>query len=828
MLEQTVLSPQELRLAAARSGPAAPQAGGRERVARLIAGSGGRKPRIDVERALYFTRSMRETEGEPLGLRWAKALKLIAENISVHLVDGQLLLGRAGAPGRHGILYPELDGDFLDLAVASLPDREGSPAAISPEDARTVAEEIAPWWKGRTYHEALNRALPEEVRRLTYADADGLVSRFVVNETSSFRSSIQWVHDYRKILERGFKGLWEEARAKLASLDPMSPADQTLKRPFYEAAAVACEAARTFASRYSEAALRAAAEERRPERRAELEGMAERASRVPWLPAESFRDAVQSQWFTQTLSRLEQKTGTIVSNGRMDQYLFPYYERDSELGILDDESALELLECLWVELSEFVDLYISPAGGAFNEGYAHWEAVTVGGQTPDGRDAANRLTRLFLRSKREFPLHYPDLAARVHSRSPQWYLLDIAETVKDGSGFPKIINDEEVVPLYVSKGAAFTEALDYAVSGCTEARMPNRDTYTSGGAYVNFAAALEMALRNGRLLKWPGLQLGPETGRAEDFASYGELWRAYLAQHLWLMRCAFVQQAHVNRLRAGHFAQPLGSAMHDLAMKHAVDLHQERVPEGLDFGYVEFIGYGTVADSLAAVKKRVFDEGKLTMRELLEALDRDFEGREPLRLLLKSAPRYGNNDPYADSIAKELDRVSCEYAAKYSRDLGINNDVRYVPFTSHVPFGKSVSATPNGRKAWFPLSDGSSPSQGADDKGPTSILLSNFNTKNLDLPSRAARMLNIKFTPRCLAGKEGSSKLADFIRAFCDLKLWHVQFNVVNRQTLLDAQKDPEGHRGLIVRIAGYSAYFTDLSRELQDDLIARRDHDSL
>ncbi|MDR2612198.1 MAG: glycyl radical protein [Deltaproteobacteria bacterium] len=825
---RTVLSPQEARLAAARAGLAPPPAPARRRAAALIARSGGRRPRIDVGRALLFTESMRLTEGEPLNLRWAKALGHIAERLPVHVVEGQLLLGRCGAPGRHGILYPELDGDFLDLALAELPGREGSPADISPEDAETVIREIAPYWKGRTYHEALNRALPEDVRLLTYADREGLVSRFVVNETSSFRSSIQWVHDYEKVLRRGFRGLAEEARERLASLDPLSPADQASRRPFYEAAILVCESARTFALRHSEAAFRAAASETDPARRRELEDLAERASRVPWEPAGGFRDAVQSQWFVQVLSRLEQKTGTIVSNGRMDQYLWPYYRDDLERGLIDEDSALELLECLWVQLSEFVDLYISPAGGAFNEGYAHWEAVTIGGQTPDGRDAVNPLTSLFLRSKREFPLHYPDLAARVHGRSPRAYLLDIAETIKDGSGFPKLINDEEVVPLLVKKGAEFSEALDYAVSGCTEARMPNRDTYTSGGAYVNFAAALEMALRNGRLLRWPDLQLGPETGPAEGFRTWDDLWRGYLSQHLWLLRAAFIQQAVVNRLRALHFAQPLGSALHDLCMRHAVDLHQERVPGGLDFGYVEFIGYATVADSLSALRKRVFEEGRLTMAEVMEALDRDFEGREAVRALLRGAPRYGNDDPYADSIARELDRVSVEYAARYSRELGINNDVRYVPFTSHVPFGRSVSATPNGRKAFFPLSDGSSPSQGADENGPTSILLSNFNTKNMDLSARAARMLNIKFTPRCLEGREGSEKLAAFIRAFVDLKLWHVQFNVVNRETLLAAQRDPEGHRGLIVRIAGYSAYFTDLSRDLQDDLIARYGHDRL
>jgi formate C-acetyltransferase len=454
--------------------------------------------------------------------------------------------------------------------------------------------------------------------------------------------------------------------------------------------------------------------------------------------------------------------------------------------------------------------------------------VTVGGQKPDGADATNELSHLFLRSKREFPLHYPDLAARVHSRSPQSFLWDVAETVKDGSGFPKIINDEEVVPLYVKKGSEFAEALDYSVSGCTEARMPNRDTYPSGGAYINFAAALEMSLRGGRMLKYGAERLGPDTGRAEDFKSFDELWRAYLAQHLNLLRAAFIQQRHVNKLRARHFAQPMGSAMHDLCLRHGVDLHQERVPEGLDFGYAECIGFATVVDSLCALKKTVFEDGRLTMAEVMEALDADFEGHERVRALLRSAPRFGNADPYADGLAKKVDRVSVEFCQKRSAELGINNDIRYVPFTSHVPFGKVVSATPNGRRAWFPLSDGSSPSQGADEGGPTAVLLSNFNSKNSDLSARAARMLNIKLSPGCLAGDGGTERLVSFIRAFVDLKLWHVQFNVINQETLIKAQKDPESYRDLIVRIAGYSAYFTDLSRDLQNDLIARSNHDRI
>lgn len=797
------------------------------RVFRLLERFEGQKPRIDIERALYFTQSMQETEGQPLVLRWAKALMHITRNMTVYVQEDQLLLGRAGCDGRYGILYPELDGDFLDIAVRDLPTRKTSPATITPEDAKRVVEEIAPYWKGKTYHEALNAALPAEVHKLTYDDPEGLISRFIVNETSSFRSSIQWVHDYEKILRRGFNSIKKEAQEKLAALDPLSAKDDREKRPFLEAVMIVCDAIVLWAKRHAVLAREMAEKESDPVRKAELLRMAENAEHVPGEPARDFWEACQSQWFTQMFSRIEQKTGTTISNGRMDQYFQPYYKQDREAGKITEAQAMELLECMWVGMAEFIDMYISPTGGAFNEGYAHWEAVTVGGQTPDGRDASNDLTYLILKSKREFPLHYPDLAARIHSRAPERYLWDVAETIKYGSGFPKLINDEEIVPLYVSKGATFEEALDYAVSGCTEARMPNRDTYTSGGAYINFAAAVEMVLRNGRMKKYGDQQLGVETGDPRNFTSWDQFWNAYVEQHLLFLKTAFTQQYIINKLRAEHFAQPMGSAMHDLCMKHCIDLHQEQIPEGINLGYFEYMGLGTVVDSLAAVKKLVFEEKKLSMDKLIAAIDADFEGYEDVRALLRSAPCYGNNDEYADAIGRDIDRISVEYGNKYSMsDLGIHNDVRYVPFTSHVPFGKVVSATPNGRTDGFPLSDGSSASHGADVNGPTAVLLSNCTTKNMGLRDRAARMLNIKFTPKCVEGEQGTEKLVSFIRTFCDLKLWHVQFNVVNKGTLVAAQKDPQKYRNLIVRIAGYSAYFVDLSPDLQNDLIARTEHD--
>jgi formate C-acetyltransferase len=484
---------------------------------------------------------------------------------------------------------------------------------------------------------------------------------------------------------------------------------------------------------------------------------------------------------------------------------------------------------MWLAMAQFIDMYISPTGGAFNEGYAHWEAVTIGGQTPDGRDATNELTYLFLKSKREFPIHYPDLAARIHTRAPERFLHEVAETIKEGSGFPKLINDEEVIPLLLSKGATFEEAMDYAVSGCSEARMPNRDTYTSGGAYINFASAVEMVLYNGKTKATGDEILSIQTGDPRNFKTWEEFFDAYLAQQTNFIKHAFIQQRIIDGLRPSHFAVPLLSSLHDLCMENCKDLHSRDIEGGINMGYFEFLGFGTVIDSLAAIKKLVYEDKKLTMSELIEALEVNFEGKEAIRQMLINAPKYGNNDPYADEIGYIIDRAAVDFAKRYAvKELGVNYDLRLVPFTSHVPFGKVVSATPDGRKANTPLADGASASPGADAKGPTAVLLSNFNTKSYDIKNRASRLVNIKFNPATVAGDLGTKKLVSFIKTWSALKLWHVQFNVINKDTLLAAKKDPDKYRGLIVRIAGYSAYFVDLSPDLQDNLIARTEHASI
>lgn len=821
-MPETVYSPQEERVIYHKK-PA-----NVNRATALIKEVRGVRPQIDIERGLYFTESFQETEGQPLILRWAKALKRYAEKSTIVIEDGQLIVGRGGKAGRYGILYPELDGDTLGINIAKLPERKTSPFDVSKEDAAIVKEKIEPYWKGKTYHEELVKCLPADTKKLTYNPDAESSSRFIVNETSSFRSSIQWVHDYDLVLKKGFLGIQKEAREKLDALDLDSPLDAMEKKPFLEAIITMADAIILWANRYADKAEELAKTTTDLQRKGELLQIARNCRRVPAYPARNFYEAVQSQWFTQMFSRIEQKTGTIISNGRMDQYLYPYYKKDRDAGQITPERAQELLECVWVEMAAFVDLYLSETGGAFNEGYAHWEAVTVGGQTPEGLDATNDLTYIILKSKRDFPLNYPDLAARIHTGSPQRYLYEVAETIKDGSGFPKLINDEEVIPLLLSKGAAFDEAYDYAVSGCAECRMPNRDTYTSPGAYINFAAALEMTLYNGKMLKYGDEQLGPSTGDPENFTTFTEFLDAYLAQQKNFIRHAFRQQYVINKLRARHFASPLGSALSKPCRDSYKDIHQEHIPGGIDLGYFEFIGYGTVIDSLAAIKKLVYEEKRLTIAQIKEALVHNFAGYDIIRHLLKNAPSYGNDDAYADELGLRLDKEAGDYAKKYAKELGVHIDLRYVPFTSHVPFGKVVSATPNGRLAFTPLSDGSSASQGADVNGPTAILESNFHTKNWNNNYRAARLLNIKLSPSCVKGEAGTEKLVHFIEAFRDLKLWHVQFNVINTQTMREAQRHPERYRNLLVRVAGYSAYFTELSKDLQDDLIARTEQQAI
>jgi formate C-acetyltransferase len=504
-----------------------------------------------------------------------------------------------------------------------------------------------------------------------------------------------------------------------------------------------------------------------------------------------------------------------VGNGRIDQYLHPYYAKDLAEGRITPQEALELLECLWIGMARNVEIYTSPGSLSYTQGYAHWEATTIGGQTPDGRDATNDLSYLMLQSKREFPLNYPDLAARIHARTPERFLYEVCETIKEGTGFPKLFFDEEIIPLFLAKGAELQEARDYCIAGCTEAKLPNRDGVTTGCAWLNLGAILEMTLNDGHVKRLGEQRLGVATGDAREFRCFDDVWNAFRRQAENVMRHTFIQQWLADTLKSRFIASPLCSMLHDLCMRECKDMHAGPVEGALYLGFVDTLGFGTAIDSLAAIKRLVFDEKKLGMGELLEALEADFEGHEAIRQLCLNAPKYGNDDPDADGIGRDIEDVFCRLSHGYPSAFGGELDVRYVTITAHIPFGAVLGATPDGRRAGEPVSEGVSPCQGADRNGPTASLISTAKARSEGRKERAARLLNMKLSPAAVAGPEGTRKLMSLLRTACDLKLWHLQFNIVNRETLLAAQKDPEKYRNLLVRVAGYSAYFVDLSPQL-------------
>jgi pyruvate formate-lyase/glycerol dehydratase family glycyl radical enzyme len=799
---------------------------GRARVYRMLEALRGQLPRISMERAKLFTESFRETEGEHLCLRWAKAMMHIAQNITLYIGNEDLVVGRTdGKPGRHGLVFPELEGSFLDTVADMMV--SNNQYILSEKDAACMRE-ISAYWKGKTILDQLYKNLPAETRRLIFADGSYFTQKYIITQTASTRSSLQWVPDYNKVIYRGFADIRREAVERLEKLDPLDPRLAMEQAGFLKAVIITCDALILFSNRYAALAASMADRATNPRRKSELKKISEICSRVPEFPARTFHEGIQAHWMTQCFSRLEQRTSAIVSNGRLDQLLYPFYKQEHSAGTLTEDDALELLECLWINIAQYTNISISPQAAAFYEGHAHWEAVTVGGKLPDGRDATNELTHLILRSKREFPLNYPDLAARIHSQSPDKYLLEIAETVKEGSGFPKIFNDDEIIPLYLAKGVSLPHSNDYSASGCSEVRAPNVDTYMCPCSWLNLGAVLEMTFNDGRLRHFGNERFGVATGDPTKFTSFEDVWKSYIRQQEHILKHAFILQCVIERVRAQNLAVPLFSALHDLCMEQGKDLHSNDIKGGASLGFFDLIGFGTVIDSLAAVKMRVFEEKKLSMKQVIDAINANFEGYEDIRQMLMNCPKYGNNDPRADEIGLRIETEAATFAHHYRTYNNTELDLRYVPVTSHIPLGKVVWATPNGRKANTYLSEGSSASHGADVNGPTAVLMSNVATKFTGAKERASRLLNIKLSPAIVAGREGSRKIMGFLRAFCALKLWHLQFNIINRDTLLKAQKDPDMYRNLLVRVAGYSAYFVDLSPGLQEEIISRTEHDTI
>jgi formate C-acetyltransferase len=824
-------SPQEIRIASEEAINLTSEEGRkkRARVSRMLNRIHRKTPRLSVDRAKYFTESFRETEHLPLTLRWALGIANVMEKIPIYIQEDELIVGRGGPLGRYGIFYPELEGAYFVRDERLLDQQKGRPHIFTAEDIKVIKEDIVPYWKGKTFREALAAMLPDELKNLFYKDGDIYEPSFILHETATVRHSIQWSLDYKKVLERGFDDIKREAENKLASLDIWNPTNNFDRMPFYKAVIVICDAMKTFAKRHADLARQMAQNETDAQRKQELLEIADVCEHVPAKPARTFREAIQAQWFSQLASRFEQLHGGVIGNGRIDQYLYPYYKRDLEEGRLTRDGALEYLECLWLNMAQFVRLQPTSAGYLIYEGNAHWEHTTIGGIKADGSDATNELTYLILESKKDFPLDYPDLSVRIHSETPQPLLTAATELVKEGTGFPKFLNDEDIIPVLLAKGAKLEEARDYTGSGCTEVRLLNRNTYFTGTTWINLGAVLEMTLFSGCCTAGGDKRLGLNTGDPRTFKTFDELWNAFERQLRFAEEQIFKQQYITDAIRPTWIASPFLSSLHDLCMEQGKDISVGRLEGGLSLGgQTAPVGFGTVIDSLAAIRKLVFEDNFISMDELLCAVKNNFEGKELLRQKCLNAPKFGNGDEHVDEIGRSIQSVLVGMCDLHINYYGGKPEIFYVPVTSHVAMGKVTGATPNGRRAGEALSEGISPTQGADIMGPTTTLRSIAYTKNTPHVQRQGRLLNIKLSPQVVAGDEGTRNLSAFIRSWCDQKHWHVQFNIINRETLLAAQREPEKYRNLLVRVAGYSAYFVDLSPALQEEIISRTEHNEL
>lgn len=783
-------------------------------------------PHIDIQRAVYFTESMKETEAYPMSIRWAKGIRNVCENIEVVIQDGELIVGTCGGRGRHAILYPELRAGWFSKGLRDT--QKKNAYRISDEEIRVLEEKVIPYWKGKTAHERYLALLQKETRDVIYGD-DDYGATGLMQDNSNVSSVLNWSGEFGKVLNRGLNGIKAEAQEKIAAIQNDLTHNQYDKLPFLEAVVINCDALITLAGRYAEKAREMAKAETDGQRKAELEQIAKNCSWVPANPARNFWEALQSQWFVQMGYKLEQAINGGIAMGRFDQYMYPFYQRDKEANLIDDERALELMECLWLKIADFLQFNATNAGN-FWEGYAHFEMLTLSGQTVSGKDATNDLTYLVLRSKKEFPLHYPDLMVRLHSASPDRLLHEAAELVKEGSGFPKFLNDEEIIPALVNNGASIEEARNYAGSGCTEVRMLNRDTYMPVGGNINMASALEMALNDGYVRYGTHCkQLMTPSIPAADIKSFDDVMSNLTETYDYFVRHFMKRQTALEMTNKELLAAPFMSCLHDLCMKNCMDIHQPNIPGSVykDPGDVNINGFGTVAESLAAIKKLVFDDGKYTLEQLKEAAAHNYEGYERIRQEMLNAPKYGRNDPYADEIARELDEILLKTVKRYQTPYGPKH-IKFVPVTSHVGMGGKMGATLNGRKAGEALSEGISPTQGMDNQGPLATLLSIDHAKSRVCSNSFSRLLNIKLSPQIVAGENGTRNLMRLLRSFVDLKLWHVQFNIIHRETLIKAQERPDDYRNLIVRVAGYSAYFTDLSPALQNEIIARTEHEEI
>ncbi|MEI6156939.1 MAG: glycyl radical protein [Atribacterota bacterium] len=780
----------------------------------------GTKPEICPERALIVTQAYRELGNNPAGILRAKALEKILSEMSIYIVPGELLVGNHSSKLRAAPVFPEFEVSFLEKEMTEFNRRSGDPFDID-ESSREKLAQIIPFWKGRTIKE-LNMAMWPEENKLAGQNYVGVID----NEWNLENSDGHLAVDYPKLINFGLGSIIHDAEEKLSFLDIANP-DDLKKKYFYESVVIATRAVIHFAHRSAELARKEAEKENNVVRKMELERIAEICSRVPENPARTFYEALQSIWFVQLAIQID-ANGHSVTIGRFDQFMYPFYQKDIQSGIFTDDQIYELMQMFWIKLSSLTKLRCW-SQTRLNAGYPMFQNLTIGGQTPDGDDACNELTYLCLDVTESLKLFQPTFTARVHHRSPREYLHRCVELIKQGLGMPSLFNDEVIIPALINRGVNIEDARSYCMVGCVEPSVQGKWGGRYGACLFNLPKCLELALNNGKDPR-TGIQLCPGDGDLATFTSFEDVFQAYEKQVKYFVRQHVIRDNIQDMIWERYLPIPLISCLVSDCMERGKEIKEG----GAIYDYTggQTGGIANVANSLAAIKKLVFEESELTGADLKKYLDTNFkgmEGEKVRQILINKVPKYGNDDEYVDSIARRAFSVLLKEVSKYHNTrfgrgpIGGSFHHATASTAANVPFGMIISAMPDGRKAFSPLADTESPTHFTDLNGPTAVVLSASKLEHIYESGGA--ILNLKFSPIVFENDENLEKLIDLIRTYFDMDGMELQINVISAQKLRDAQNNPEKYKDLLIRVAGYSAYFVDLDLLIQNDIIERTEN---
>jgi len=777
-----------------------------ERVARLRRESLEARPSLSTERAELMTEFYRCAPAASVPVTRALSFRHLMERKAICIGEGELIVGERGPRLKATPTYPELCCHSLqDLEI--LDTREKISFDVSEEAREVYRQQIIPFWRERSMRDRMFALLPDDWKAAYEA---GVYTEFMEQ-----RAPGHTVLD-DKIYRRGFVDFKADIDAALAALDYLNDADALDKHEQLTAMRICCDAIVTFARRHAALAYEMVARERDPARRAELEEIVDVCSWVPEHAPRTFREALQAYWFVHLGVITELNTWDSFCPGHLDQHLYPFYQREIDAGTLTREQAKELLECFWVKVNNQPAPPKVGVTAAESGTYTDFCNINTGGLRPDGSDGVNDLTYLVLDVIDEMRLLQPSSNLQLSKRSPDRFLKRGCEIIRKGWGQPSIFNADMVVNELVRHGKSLEDARAGGTSGCVETGAFGKEAYILTG-YFNLAKVLEITLNNG-VDPRTGKKVGIETGGARTFQTFDDLFQAYSRQVRHFVDVKVRGSNIIERLYATLMPAPFLSVLVADCIKNGKD-YNAGGPR-YNTTYIMPVGPATVADSLSAIRQHVFDDRRVSMSGLLEALAADFDGHEPLRqLLLNKTPKYGNDDERPDALIHSLCDLLFDTIDGRRTPKGSTYHVNYLSTTCHVYFGSVTGATPDGRKAYTPVSDGISPAHGADRLGPTAVVKS---AAHMDHARSSGTLLNQKFTPQLLEGEEGIDKLAALVRSYFKLDGHHIQFNVVTADTLRAAKANPEKYRDLIVRVAGYSDYFCDLTPELQDEIIAR------